>query len=479
MKTNLSILIIEDNPGDQVLLKEHLGNTSLPIKNIFTAGKLEDAFIYLKKESFSIIFLDLFLPDSSGLESFTKLFESIAATPVVILSGVTDTQVAIRAISLGAQDFLLKGEYTFALLEKVIVYSIERKKNLEVIEKNLQLLKASEESYRYLFDNNPAAILIWDIHNLNILEVNHSAIELYGYTKEEFLKMTVNEIWSKENENDKGINNTGALNSQYDFTGICSHINKNGEVMCIGITSHKVIYKGGEVILNLANNLTEKKILEEQLAEEKIKKQFEITDAVISAQEKERYFLGVELQDNINQLLATSKLYLECATSEKHIRKELVDDGRELLIKAMGEIRNLSHSLLPPSLEQVGLIVAFSDMIGQIEKTKYLRFNTEWDSIDETRLEDKLKLTIFRIVQEQVSNILKHAQATTVRIALLQQANKLELIMVDNGVGFDIKEKRNGVGLKNIESRAGLFNGKSSIYSKPGQGCTLHVVFTL
>ena len=176
IKDPLSVLIIEDNPGDQLLLQEDLINTNLSIANIVTVGKLADAFSCLKEQTFSIIFLDLFLPDSSGMESFNQLINFNCKTPVVISSGLTDTQVALKAIASGAQDFLIKGEYSYALLEKVVRYSIERKKNLEVIKKNHQLLKASEESYRHLFDNNPAAILIWEMDTLNILEINLSAI---------------------------------------------------------------------------------------------------------------------------------------------------------------------------------------------------------------------------------------------------------------------------------------------------------------
>jgi signal transduction histidine kinase len=227
---------------------------------------------------------------------------------------------------------------------------------------------------------------------------------------------------------------------------------------------------GGQVLL--------KEDLLLKASEEKNKKQLEATDAVISAQEKERYFLGIELHD-INQILVTSKLYLEYATAEKIIRKDLVDNGRQLLVKAMEEIRNLSQALLPPSLEQVGLIDAFSDMIGKIEKANSLRFITQWDNIDESKFGDKLKLTIFRIVQEQVNNIFKHAQATTAQITLLQNAGKLELTVSDNGIGFNTEDKREGAGLQNIEIRADLFNGRVSICSKPGTGCTLHVVFIL
>ena len=249
--------------------------------------------------------------------------------------------------------------------------------------------------------------------------------------------------------------------------------------MNIDITSHKIIYKGKEVALNLANNVTEKICLEEKLAEEKLKKQYEITDAVIAGQEKERYFLGIELHDNINQILATSRLYLECIASSDKIRKDLVEDSRGLVIKAMDEIRNLSQALLPPSLGQVGLTEALTDLIEKIQKANKTLFTTQWKNIEESLLSEKMKLTVFRIVQEQINNILKHANATTVLITISQSLNKLELNIVDDGVGFDTAQKRKGVGLRNIESRSSLFHGNVTINSEPGKGCKLNVIFPI
>ncbi|MEO6719501.1 MAG: response regulator [Ferruginibacter sp.] len=132
----ISILIIEDNPADQLLLEVHLSETNLHIGEVTTASTIKAAIDLLRKQSFSLIFLDFFLPDSSGLQSFIELSQVNAKIPVIILSGLTDTELSIKAISVGAQDFLIKGEYTVQMLEKAVRYSIERKKNLELIEEN-------------------------------------------------------------------------------------------------------------------------------------------------------------------------------------------------------------------------------------------------------------------------------------------------------------------------------------------------------
>lgn len=135
-QNSISILIIEDNPADQELLQENLKSTNLLITDIKVVDRLADALTLLKNQSFSLIFLDFFLPDSNGLESFIELAKENSKIPVVILSGLSDTQLSLNAISLGAQDFLIKGDYTDQFLEKTVRYSIERKKNLEIIEEN-------------------------------------------------------------------------------------------------------------------------------------------------------------------------------------------------------------------------------------------------------------------------------------------------------------------------------------------------------
>lgn len=150
---NLSILIVEDNPADAFLLEENLRSTNLPIENIVVADTLAKAAAIVNEHSFSLIFLDFFLPDSSGLSSFIELSEINSSIPVVILSGLTDTQMAMNAISMGAQDFLIKGEFTLQTLSKAISYSIERKKNLELVRQNNE---------RYDLISKATNDIIWD-----------------------------------------------------------------------------------------------------------------------------------------------------------------------------------------------------------------------------------------------------------------------------------------------------------------------------
>ena len=230
-------------------------------------------------------------------------------------------------------------------------------------------------------------------------------------------------------------------------------------------------------VTGFKQDVTEKVMLENSLAEERKCKQKEITAAVINAQEQEKLFLGEELHDNINPILATAKLYMDSAIENEDIRIALIQNTKEFITTAMDDIRQLSKSLLPPSLGEISLIEALHDMIENISKVDDLHFITNSEGVDQTLISDKLKLAIFRIAQEQITNILKHAKAKTVVISLKQQGNYLQLIIKDDGIGFNTTKKRKGVGIQNIISRAELYNGNVVINSQIGKGCELIVNF--
>jgi len=139
------------------------------------------------------------------------------------------------------------------------------------------------------------------------------------------------------------------------------------------------------------------------------------------------------------------------------------------------DIRKLSRSLAPPSLGENKLTEVVADMIENINRVHQVKFNTLWEGLDENALSEKLQLTVYRIIQEQFNNILKHAKAQSVKLHITQQPGTLNLCIKDDGIGFDKEVKRNGLGLRNISNRAAVFNGSAIINSAPGAGCELIV----
>ena len=197
---------------------------------------------------------------------------------------------------------------------------------------------------------------------------------------------------------------------------------------------------------------------------------------VIEAQEKERAIIGYELHDNINQILTASKLHLQFTNDtlkDKNILKSI-----EYIQTAINEIRNISRSLSAPTLGSKSLTDSISNLIQNISNVTNLDIYFEYSTYSK-EISKEQSLAIYRITQEQINNIIKHAGATKVNISLAQD-NKVTILNIsDNGKGFDTRVKRNGIGLNNILSRSQIFNGKMSIDSAPGKGTKLEIILPM
>lgn len=224
-------------------------------------------------------------------------------------------------------------------------------------------------------------------------------------------------------------------------------------------------------------DITERKQLESRLERERMEKQLEITDAVITAEENERQEIGRELHDNVQQILVTSRLFLSMV-QESDITVSgysYVQRTGEMITSAIDEIRNVSHSMIAPFMDKTTLKEAIEKIIDNIACTSEIKINMEAIGLDEERLSEKFRLTVYRIIQEQFCNIVKYAKASAVSLRLIQTHESLTLSIRDNGVGLDASKKAEGIGLMNIKTRASLFNGEVNILSLPGSGFELYV----
>lgn len=339
-------------------------------------------------------------------------------------------------------------------------------------------IEDSERKYRYLFEVNPMPMWIYDSDTYRFLEVNEMAISHYGYSKEDFDKMTIYDIRPRS-EKEKLDQLLSRGRSEASSKGYWTHVKKNGEKIFVEIISHDIDYNGRKATLILSKDVTRNIKLQNELLDEKIARQREIARASLTVQEKERNEIGKELHDNVNQILTSAKLHLDYmaqseADKEKHRAMSL-----NLVTNAIQEIRRLSKSLVPPSLGDVGLISSVQDLVEDINECQSLIVDFESCELDEERYDPGLKLTVLRIIQEQTTNILKYADASYVHIEISRLKDHLILKISDNGKGFDPTKTRKGIGINNIINRADIYHGKVDIDSRPGNGCTLKVDFKL
>lgn len=198
--------------------------------------------------------------------------------------------------------------------------------------------------------------------------------------------------------------------------------------------------------------------------------------AVMETQEQERKRIAEDLHDSLGHLLSTAKLNLQAfPESQKH----LMENPLLLLNQASHEIRNITFNLMPRTLEEEGLVPALNELAKKTTSSG-IRMSLHVHGMENVALEMQVQFNIYRIIQEAVNNILKHAQAKEIGIQLVRADGQLTVMVEDDGKGFDPASlKKNGRGLRNITTRSEWLNGKTGIDSTPGRGTTIAIEIPL
>lgn len=354
--------------------------------------------------------------------------------------------------------------------------------SMDVTEQKKAEEKLRESNERYQFVNKATQDIIWEWDfSSGEGSWGDSLISIFGYAAED-LSFKENGLHEFVHPEDKERvmknfiyhieNSIENLQDEYRFRCADGTYKEVLNRSFLLLDEHKKAYK----IIGALSDLTEKKKLERELADERLEQQKLITAITIRAQEKERSELGRELHDNISQMLAVVKLYLGMLKNGQDPNGDLVTKSYDHLDTTIEEIRKLSHSLAPPSLGESGLEEALQNLVANTGISPDIAIQLKVDEAYNSSSTDKNKeLMIYRIVQEQLNNTIKYAQASKISIQLKCNSENLYLSISDNGVGFDTSQTSKGIGLQNINSRVDFYSGKMSIISAPGKGCKLKV----
>lgn len=249
------------------------------------------------------------------------------------------------------------------------------------------------------------------------------------------------------------------------------------------------VHDRGHIIYDAENNpsrmigatqdITEKALLEQKLAQERQSGQREITDAVLTALENERANIGKELHDNLGQILAATKMYLQMAIKSEKKRVQFLEKSSGFVSDVISEIRKISKKLVIPGIHIIGLSDNIRILIHDLSLVDPLKIEFRDEGIKYGDLNEKLQFNIFRIIQEHLNNILNHANASYAVIKLTRLADEVILRISDNGEGYNLLTATGGVGIINIKSRADLCQGTVTVTSEPGQGYELKVALPL
>lgn len=469
MFADIKILIVEDNYPDYILVKEILMQSGAKEKNIFYADRIAAISEVKEKIKPDIILLDLGLPDSTGIGTFLKVMEMAGDAAIILLSGLADTEIALETIKMGAQDYLMKGELNEQLFKKTIGYALERKRIFDA------LLK-SEERYKYLIDTVNEAIIMTDKED-ELIFFNDQFSQLTGIPKTVLIRKTMFEL-AREIMDDQNralfYSHLDARKNKTEKNSFEIKIkNKNGEEFWLLVKSNAMLDNKNQYMGEIAAwiDITPVKKAKE-----------EILNAVLEAQEKEKKRIAQDLHDGLGQILAATQMNFnsldkECFKNENEVYYNRI---KELLSKSIADVRSISHNLMPLEIETLGFIKTIELMVNRMESLTgiSIKFYTNQPGYVP---ENSISTHLYRIIQEFLSNSIKHGQAKEVDIEIEHTPTKINIYLRDDGKGFDVElilknKTEKGIGLTNILNRISMLGAIHRLYSAKGEGTLLEIV---
>jgi PAS domain S-box-containing protein len=306
--------------------------------------------------------------------------------------------------------------------------------------------------------------------NLNgiITSWNKGAQKVLGYTFEEVIGRHISIIIPDEMKDEEETIlqriREGHSVDHYETR----RVRKDGVIIDALLTISPITDSLGNIIgaSKILRDITEKNLYEQRL-----------TKAAIQAQEEERFEIGGELHDNVCQILVSALIYLKMMKDTlAPDLMEYFDQTSIYITQATEEIRNLSHRLAPALFDETTLEDAFKDLLIKFNIEGKFQILLRFDRFAKKRaLARELQLNLYRILQEQLRNILKHAKATKVEVFMSIYNDVLIFRIIDNGVGLNAEQSKKGIGLANMKRRAELFSGSFAIFSPAGGGCEVRV----
>ena len=474
----LRILILEDRPSDAELMIYELQQAR--IAHTFKRVDSREGFLReLEELRPDLILSDYHLPGFDGLAALALAHGRCPEVPYIFVSGAMGEEVAIETLKQGATDYVLKDRLSRLgpAVQRALREAAERQERRQAE----LALRESEQNYRLLVKSIPA-VVYRGYADCSVDFLDSKIEELAGYPKEEFdtrrLKWD-DLVLLADHQNFKeafvqGLKTTKSFIREYRIK------HKNGKILWIQDRGQIVCDGAGEIeyISGVFFDISERRRGEEALRESEQRLRF-LTCQLLSAQEQERKRISMELHDELGQSLTVLKMQVRAIGRRLAPEQEdLQADCEELLQYLDGvieDVRRLSRDLSPAILEDLGLQSALKYLVDGVGKHYAVKRTFEVEHLDRL-FPQEAQILIYRIFQECLTNISKHARATTINVAVRQEGAALAITLEDNGAGFDLAKvlareaSGRGLGLATLDERTRMLGGALEIWSRPGVG---------
>ena len=470
---SLKLLLVEDSASDASLLQESIFMSGTNDISVTVAVSLREACRHCESNRFDAALLDLTLPDSSGLETVRLAMQHCPDMPIVVLTGVDDEQIGVEAVRLGVQDYLVKGQTDGRSIVRAVRYAIERKQSEEELRKAHDELEArvrertteladavvmlqdeieqrqkmqtalidSELKYRELVENANSIIMRWKADG-KITFFNEFAQKFFGFSEKEIIgRNVIGTIIPRTDSAGRDLETLIAnisKNPEKYQNNENENICKNGRRVWINWTNKPIKDQTGRVVevLSVGNDITYRKHAEAKIQEYDTQLR-SLTAELVLVEEEERRKIAEALHDSIGPLLAFSER--ELGNLQKFVTKEVslsLDEVKHHINDAVKQTRSLTFDLSPSSLYDLGFEAAVEELAEQFAHERKLKFSFR-NSDEPKPLTEEAKILLYRSIRELFINIAKHADAKIVSVALATLNGDIEIIVKDNGKGFD------------------------------------------
>ena|SRR5437868_4564532 len=353
-----------------------------------------------------------------------------------------------------------------------MVLDITNKKRAE------EELRSSEQKYRVLFEDNPLPMLILEYPERNFVAVNNAFVKKFGYSRRELALMNIRQLRRPE-EVHKSEEVERALMHKQLFTGKMYLRKKDGADLLFEVHALEILFEGKKVYLGSFNDITERQKAKEDLEQSNMQLR-ELASHLQNIREEERTSMAREIHDELGQQLTAIKMDIawlnrkSLLTDETH--KQKIKGLFSLIDNTIHTVRRISSELRPGMLDDLGLAEAIKWQIAEFTRRSGIQVNFSSNTLEQ-KFPTDITIGVFRIFQESLTNIARHAKASVVVCELQNWGRTLKLRITDNGLGFDVnqKNKRRTLGLLSIKERTAMLNGKYEIISEINKGTIVSV----